>query len=463
MGLFILWLSVLMCLTPALISAYRVTAVEGEGLVLPCAYPSTSNVAAMCWGRGGCSAFGCNRPIAKVNASRVSWIKSDRYTFPGNLEFGEVSMKLGKVTVDDAGTYCCFVKIPGLGIELKKEVTVEIQEAMKKDNTVSSSVGDTVTLPCKYNAEEGVKDMCWGRGDCGLTGCTHQILKTDGNTVISRESSRYQLLGDITKGDVSLTISGLSKDEEGEYCCRVRIPGWFNDKKKDIKLEIQDVDLVKGSLEDRVTLPCSYSADNGPNPTCWGRGHCRLLFCDRKVLTTEEAKVSWREADRFQLLGNIEKGNVSLTINGATADDGGVYCCRVDVPGILNDIKKEVRLQIHDGDHVKGLVGDTLTLPCSYNVSEGTTTMCWGRGRCPVFKCSNTLVWTDGEVVTWAESDRYKLRENIARGDVSLTIKRVMKEDEGTYCCRVETPGILNDKIKEITVEVEDDGFQTRH
>ncbi|XP_018408964.1 PREDICTED: T-cell immunoglobulin and mucin domain-containing protein 2-like [Nanorana parkeri] len=303
--------------------------------------------------------------------------------------------------------------------------------------------------------------MCWGRGSCGLTGCPNKILSTDGDQVTWSDSKRYELRGNISSGDVSLTLNGVFKDDEGTYCCRVEVPGPFNDLKKDIQLAVQDVNLVRGSLGEDLTLPCSYATDDGTRQVCWGRGHCGILRCHDEVLKTDEDAITWRESNRYHLKENISKGNVSLTINKVNENDGGVYCCRVRVPGAFNDIKKEVRLEIHNTDRVTGVKGDMVKLPCSYDVSEGTTKMCWGKGSCPTYKCTDTLVWTDGEEVTWTESGRYRLKGNLQHGDVSLSIIGLSKEDEGTYCCRVEIPGLFNDKMKEISLEVDDDSFQS--
>lgn len=108
------------------------------------------------------------------------------------------------------------------------------------------------------------------------------------------------------------------------------------------------VNLVRGSLGDKLTLPCSYATDSGTRSMCWGRGHCGVLTCRNDVLKTDGDAVTWREDERFQLKENIKRGNVSLTINKVNENDGGVYCCRVRVPGVFNDIKKEVRLEIHN-------------------------------------------------------------------------------------------------------------------
>lgn len=458
MGLCLLWLSTVLLVLPALISAYRVTGLVGESLVFPCTFPASKNPIRLCWGRGSCSALGCNSPITKVEADKVTWRKSERYQLKGNLGNGDASLETNDVTLDDSGTYCCRVK--NSEYDLKREISVEIQHPLQ-DNLVRGPVDSILSLPCKYSAKEGKSPMCWGRGSCGLTGCPDKILSTDGDKVSWSESDRYELRGNIMEGDVSLTLNGVFKEDEGTYCCRVEIPGLFNDLKKDVQLEVEDVNLVRGSLGDKLTLPCSYATDYGTRSMCWGRGHCGILSCRNEVLKTDGDAVTWREDDRFQLKENIMKGNVSLTINKVNENDGGVYCCRVRVPGVFNDIKKEVRLAIHNTDHVKVFAGDTAKLPCSYNVSEGTTKMCWGKGSCPRYKCTDTLVWTDGEEVTWTESGRYRLKGNLEHGDVSLSIIGVSKEDEGTYCCRMNIPGLFNDIFKEISLEVEDDGFQS--
>ncbi|XP_069824265.1 polymeric immunoglobulin receptor-like [Dendropsophus ebraccatus] len=450
----------LMLLTPGLISAYRITGEVGDSLVLPCLYPVTQHTSLACWGRGTCSNTGCNFPVASVNGSRVIWTKSVRYQIIGDITNGELPLTITDVTLDDSGVYCCRVRIQNLGIDLKREIDVEIHNPMMPNNLVRGSVDDTLTLPCKYSVEEGPREVCWGKGSCPIYGCKNELLTTDGTSVTWAESSRYKLLENITTGDVSLTISGLTKDQEGTYCCRVQIPGVFNDVKHEIKLEIKDVYLVRGSLRDNLVLPCSYNTDSGTSPTCWGHGHCSLISCHNKILQSDGYEVTWEKSKRYDLAGDIVRGNVSLTIESASVDDGGVYCCRVEVPGLLNDIMKEIRVEIRDADHLRGLAGDTVTLPCKYNVSEGTSPMCWGRGPCPRSKCTNPIVWTDGDDVSCRESEKYRLASNIQTGDVSLTIQRVTKEDEGMYCCRVEVPGLFNDKMKEISLEVEDDGIQ---
>ncbi|XP_013888687.1 T-cell immunoglobulin and mucin domain-containing protein 4-like [Austrofundulus limnaeus] len=102
-----------------------------------------------------------------------------------------------------------------------------------------------VILPCQYDTNHhGVAKACWVKGDLpkwGECGSNHLIF-TDGHKVTSRTSNRYQLLSQMDKGDVSLTILNLTEEDGGTYSCRVAISGPFNDIKQCISLTV-----VKGS------------------------------------------------------------------------------------------------------------------------------------------------------------------------------------------------------------------------
>lgn len=68
-------------------------------------------------------------------------------------------------------------------------------------------------------------------GEIPSLGCGKEIIATNGDKVVRTTSHRYQLNGELQKGDVSLTIYSTTQEDSGRYGCRVHIPGWFNDAK----------------------------------------------------------------------------------------------------------------------------------------------------------------------------------------------------------------------------------------
>ncbi|KAM9356899.1 hepatitis A virus cellular receptor 1 homolog isoform 2-T2 [Symphorus nematophorus] len=111
--------------------------------------------------------------------------------------------------------------------------------------------GENVTLPCKYDTEShGVLSFCWGHGKVPRSKCSKTILSSEDGAVVFRQSPRYQLLGRVADGDVSLTILNAQWTDAGEYGCRVEIPGWFNDYKVNIHLDVEEAPVEQPVTED---------------------------------------------------------------------------------------------------------------------------------------------------------------------------------------------------------------------
>uniref|UniRef100_A0A3Q2CC92 Ig-like domain-containing protein n=1 Tax=Cyprinodon variegatus TaxID=28743 RepID=A0A3Q2CC92_CYPVA len=108
---------------------------------------------------------------------------------------------------------------------------------------VVGQTGQNVTLNCTYDIiKMGALHACWNKGQIPNWGrCNNKLISTDGYKVIkeTRVSSRYQLLGRLDEGDVSLTILNLTEEDAGLYGCRVEIPGWNNDQKHHFVLFVE--------------------------------------------------------------------------------------------------------------------------------------------------------------------------------------------------------------------------------
>ncbi|KAI4877600.1 hypothetical protein NFI96_027359 [Prochilodus magdalenae] len=96
---------------------------------------------------------------------------------------------------------------------------------------------------------------------------------------------------------------------------------------------------------------------------------------------------------------------------------------------------------------VQGFYGQDVTLPCKYNSQyHGKCEICWMKGSIPSSGCGDEITATDGDRVQRRTSDRYKLKGDIQKGDVSLTILNATQMDSGQYGCRVHVPGWFNDE-----------------
>uniref|UniRef100_A0A6Q2XFZ5 Ig-like domain-containing protein n=1 Tax=Esox lucius TaxID=8010 RepID=A0A6Q2XFZ5_ESOLU len=123
----------------------------------------------------------------------------------------------------------CIVECLLLCILSVSECTIEVY----------CTVGQNVTLPCRHDVKyKEPQHSCWGKGTLPINGCSDQIISTDGTKVTDKVSSRYQLIGDLITGDVSLTIFNTSEKDSGIYGCRVQHVGLFNDEKFEVTLTV---------------------------------------------------------------------------------------------------------------------------------------------------------------------------------------------------------------------------------
>ncbi|CAM4710824.1 unnamed protein product [Lepidochelys kempii] len=171
---------------------------------------------------------------------------------------------------------------------------------------VRAKVGQSVKLPCTYSVRQmsDISVMCWGRGICPSSKCSSEIVRTDGWKVISTASGRYQLKGPIPRGDVSLTISNVDHKDRGAYCCRIEIPGWFNDIKQNLNLQVYRAPATPATttttaLPTPTTLPLTTTIAL-PTPTTPTTTTTAALPTTFPALTTifQTASV-WTEDDDF--------------------------------------------------------------------------------------------------------------------------------------------------------------------
>ncbi|KAA8586637.1 T-cell immunoglobulin and mucin domain-containing protein 4 isoform X2 [Etheostoma spectabile] len=98
-----------------------------------------------------------------------------------------------------------------------------------------------------------------------------------------------------------------------------------------------------------VTLSCKYDINYyTPLSVCWGRGQLPNSGCNNQLISTDGHKVKeeTRVSSRYKLLGQLDEGDVSLTILNVSETDAGQYGCRVEIPGLFNDDKHHFVLNV---------------------------------------------------------------------------------------------------------------------
>ncbi|XP_048851183.1 uncharacterized protein LOC125720116 isoform X1 [Brienomyrus brachyistius] len=461
-------LLILIHIMPVAESSEMITGFVGYNVTLPCSYDARNyGQHDMCWGRGEIPLTGgCDNEIIATDGFKVTRRKSHRYQLIGDLNQGDVSLTIIDAEMGDSGIYGCRVQIRGLFNDLKTKVTLTIQSA-ESSEMITGFVGYSVTLPCSYDAWNYREfHLCWGRDEIPESGCKNEIIVRDRRKVTQRKSHRYQLIGDLKQGDASLTIINAEMGDSGIYGCHVKIPGPFNDVKTKVTLTIQSAEsseMITGFVGYNVTLPCSYDAwIYREFRLCWGRDEIPESGCKNEIIVRDRHKVTQRKSHRYQLIGDLNQGDASLTIINAEMGDSGIYGCLVELPGPSNDVKTKVTLTIQiaeSSEMITGFVGYNVTLPCSYDAKKsGQHDMCWRRGEIPLTGgCGNEIIATDGFNVTWRKSHRYQLIGDLNQGDVSLTIIDAEMGDSGIYGCLVRIPGWFNDQKTQVTLTIQTD------
>ncbi|XP_030603125.1 hepatitis A virus cellular receptor 1 homolog [Archocentrus centrarchus] len=145
---------------------------------------------------------------------------------------------------------------------MKVVLLLALLTASECDSTkVKGQTGQDVTLSCKYDRKYyGALSVCWGRGEIPSSGCYNQLISSDGDRVETRASSRYELLGRLEDGDISLTILNLTEGDAGRYGCRVAIPGWFNDEKHHFDLTVVTAPQTDTSTASHTETPSEPTA-----------------------------------------------------------------------------------------------------------------------------------------------------------------------------------------------------------
>ncbi|XP_043077707.1 hepatitis A virus cellular receptor 1 isoform X3 [Puntigrus tetrazona] len=136
-------------------------------------------------------------------------------------------------------------------------------------------------------------------------------------------------------------------------------------------------DVIVQSFEgESVILPCKYdSSYHGKCHICWMIGDIPNMGCGDEIIGSDGDRVVRKTSHRYQMAGEIQHGDVSLTILNIQKTDSGKYGCRVHVPGWFNDKMYYVHLIVNDVE--RNTTQESSSSAFSTNPPESTTSGQW--------------------------------------------------------------------------------------
>uniref|UniRef100_A0ABM5FCN6 Ig-like domain-containing protein n=1 Tax=Pogona vitticeps TaxID=103695 RepID=A0ABM5FCN6_9SAUR len=384
----------------------------GQNITLPCHYSTNQHgITTICWGQGKCPYSFCSKTIVHTDAQLKIHGTSSRYLLLGDIQQGDVSLTIVNTTEKDSGIYCCRVEISGWFNDKKTNVEVVIKKGNSETTSSAAPVSSTPALidfsesyfileprwmPSTASQPDNVsfyfstrmkherkEEPSWtslfvGCGVCAvlLIIVTLLLLKwyLHKKQKMNNATSFYEFLvimstdAQLLSSDRTVFLFSLVIMPEKLWCMTQNtISQPIKQNKIDVSTGTISQNVVRGVMGQAVLLPCWYNVQQAGGLThmCWGRGSCPNSKCSQEILRTDGRWVVSRSSSRYDLKAGVTNGDVSLTITNLNERDGGLYCCRIEIRGWFNDIKKTLNLQVERA---------TTTVPTTTITTSTTTT-----------------------------------------------------------------------------------------
>ncbi|XP_039678096.1 immunoglobulin superfamily member 10-like isoform X4 [Perca fluviatilis] len=439
-----------------------------------------------------------------------------------DLKDGDVSLILKNVNINDAGTYKCGVKTGDTNIDPNNDpirpirtIHLRITEPDSKDGNspvglivaltvvtllllpvavvavvvvwkrqrqrrdekrtvvmeVPVRLGDDVILPCQA-ADPSISDVEWSRAD--LKPESILSYRVEGSVLTNLhpdyKEDKVELEDkDLKKGNMSLILKNVSRDDQGTYKCRVTSGGSMRTNTtvlpwetiRIIRLQVREPAVVMEvpvRLGDDVILPCQAD-DPSICDVEWSRADLKpdtILSYRVEGSVPTNLHPKYKE-DKVQLVDkDLKKGNMSLILKNVSTTDQGTYKCRVTSGGSMRTNTTVlpwktitiIRLQVREPAVVMEVPvhpGDDVILPCQAD-DPSICDVEWSRAD---LKPESILSYrVEGSVPTnlhpkYKEDKVQLVDKDLKKGNMSLILKNVSTTDQGTYKCRVTSGGSM--------------------
>ncbi|XP_041041299.1 uncharacterized protein LOC121276821 [Carcharodon carcharias] len=174
---------------------------------------------------------------------------------------------------------------------------------------------------------------------CTYPGTDHSQGELCENVTQRDSGNRSRFVGNLSSNDLSIMMEQLSRKDTGQYRCRVELNVGKFETPSGTNLTVEVVgrndSVVSGTEGDSVTLPCMFIPNNSLTLTTvtWIRKEpYQHVVTFRDQLNRSRIVVS--AGNRYKLVGNPQKGNLSIRINQLNMTDNRTYLCVVEYTGL---------------------------------------------------------------------------------------------------------------------------------
>ncbi|KAL6482296.1 hypothetical protein MHYP_G00103800 [Metynnis hypsauchen] len=210
-------MKILLIFTLLLISgggeSWGVIGYSGGGVVIKWRYDTDciSDLKYFCTGAGSCR----KKPIWAV--AKNKWIHSGRFSLLDDTDAELFWVLIRELTVEDSGTYLCGVN-KNWGTDVVKPVELKVEEDLsyKKSISVTSHVGGSVNISCKYSQSHSSypKFLC---RRLHFVNCRYTTSVKESRRWINE--GKFSLYDDRVKQIFTVSFNSLTEGDSGEYRC----------------------------------------------------------------------------------------------------------------------------------------------------------------------------------------------------------------------------------------------------
>ncbi|KAI1901295.1 hypothetical protein AGOR_G00032840 [Albula goreensis] len=334
------------------------------------------------------------------------------------------TVTLSDLQVTDSGKYWCAVEKGGYEtlddkVSISLSVTAGTPALSVEKNRVSSMVGSSVRVLCRYGNSLQEKQKKWCRIGDGVS-CV-----TAGSSEESQ--SRVRLNDDETQGLLTVTVRELERSDTGWYWCaagdlQIPVHIYVSNRTNSVRTVRRLTVQAGGS----VTIPCHYDEGYEHHVKYWCKGY-RWDYCIPIVRTD-----SPQSKGGVLITDDPAQQVFTVTLSDLQVTDSDTYWCSMEVDGVLEGGAK-LNLTVTTGtpdlsvdkNRVSSFVGKSVSIRCRYGNSLQRTQKNWCR-------IGDQISCLEAGAVETSQNSIIQISDDDI-GQFNVTVRELERSDTGWY------------------------------